>query len=357
MRRIVLLGTGGTIATREGAAGRRVEVGARELLRSHGTAPELDGVRTDARDVASVPSSAAGVADVLLLAESVRQTAAEADAVVVTHGTDTLEESAFLLALSHRGPQPVVFTGAQRPFDDPAPDGPRNLAAALRWSATAASDGSGVTVAFADRIWPAVGVRKVRSLALDAFSAPGRGPVGEVDEAGVRRHGTAPQTALLPPGTAELPPVDVIGQYLGADASALEHAVGNGARGIVVAGLGCGNTTPATTQACLRLLDEGVPVLVSSRTAEGPVSGLYAGSSAELSAAGAVFAGDLSPWQARLLLAAALAAGDGPGDVARRCRDWLGATGVVPGDGASTVGGQSSAGGGMSFSRKSTSNS
>lgn len=332
MRHIVLLSTGGTIATRESAAGRRVEVGARELLGSVGQLPGLDGVRIDARDVASVVSFAAGVGDVLSLAEQVRAAADEGDAVVVTHGTDTMEESAFLLALAHSGPQPVVFTGAQRPFDDPAPDGPRNLAAALRWAASAESDGTGVTVAFADRIWPAVGVRKTHSLAVDAFSAPGRGPVGQVDEAGVRRYGTAPRNPLLPPGAAELPRVEVVGQYLGADASALRHAVGDGARGLVVAGFGSGNTTPAVTEECLRLLAEGVPVLVASRTGEGPVAGLYAGGSAELAAAGAVFAGDLSPWQARLLLAAALYSGDGPGPVARRCREWLRASGALPAD-------------------------
>ncbi|WP_326686284.1 MULTISPECIES: asparaginase [unclassified Streptomyces] len=337
MRHIVLLSTGGTIATRNGAAGRRVEVGARELLGSQSGAPWLDGVRIDARDAASFVSFAAGIPEALSLAESVREATAEADAVVVTHGTDTLEESAFLLALTHGGPEPVVFTGAQRPFDDPAPDGPRNLATALRWAATAESDGTGVTVAFADGIWPAVGVRKTHALAVDAFGAPGRGPVGRVDEGGVRRYGSAPREVLLPPDTADLPRVDVIGQYLGVDGSAVRHAVREGARGLVVAGFGSGNTTPATTEACVHLLGEGVPVLVSSRTGEGAVTGLYAGGSAELAAAGAVFAGDLSPWQARLLLAAALAAedstkrgADGMERVTRRCRDWLRATGAVP---------------------------
>jgi L-asparaginase len=358
VRHIVLLSTGGTIATRGGAAGRRVEVGARELLGSLGDVPWIGGVRIDARDAASFVSFAAGIPDVLSLAARVREATAEYDAVVVTHGTDTLEESAFLLALAHGGPEPVVFTGAQRPFDDPAPDGPRNLATALRWAASGESDGTGVTVAFADQLWPAVGVRKTHALAVEAFRAPGRGPVGRVDEAGVRRYGSAPRQVLLPPDRGDLPRVDVIGQYLGADASAVRGAVHCGARGLVVAGFGSGNTTPATTEACAQLLGEGVPVLISSRTGEGAVTGLYAGGSAELAAAGAVFAGDLSPWQARLLLAAALAAEDGaergmdgrPGGgstgdrrtgshgvdamegVARRCRDWLQAAGAIPRD-------------------------
>ena len=330
MRHLVLLGTGGTIATRRAEGGRRVEVGAAELLRSAESVWDLDA-HVEVREVAGMVSFAAEVSDVLAFAESVRAAAEDADGVIITHGTDTLEETAFLLALTHTGRAPVVLTGAQRPFDDPAPDGPRNLAAALRWAASAESDHSGVTIAFADDILPAVGARKTHSLNLRAFSAPDRGPVGHVDEAGVRRHGNNPQVPLLAPGTRDLPRVEVIAQYLGADASAFEHAVTSGARGLVVAGFGAGNTTPAATGACLELLERGIPVLVTTRTGAGPVAGLYAGGGADLAAAGAVFAGDLSPWQARLLLAGALSTETEPGvePVAERCRAWLREVGVV----------------------------
>ncbi len=329
MQHLVLLGTGGTIATREAEGGRRVEVGARALAEAAGSVFDLSGLDIQPRDLSDIASFAATVPDVLRLADAVASAAAEADGVVLTHGTDTLEEVAFLLALTHSGPRPVVLTGAQRPFDDPAPDGPRNLAAALRWAASPEAVDTGVTVAFADEILPAVGVRKSHTLSLRAFTAPGYGPVGYVDEAGVRRRGAPRPQPLLPAGTSDLPRVDVIPQYLGADASALDNAAAAGARGVVVAGFGCGNTTPETTRACLRLLADGVPVLITSRTGAGPVVGLYAGASAELATAGAVFAGDLSPWQARLLLAAALATEAEPRAAARRCRDWLRAAGVV----------------------------
>lgn len=333
MRRLVLLATGGTIATRSTEDGRRVGVGGAELLRAAETVWGPVGPKVEVRDVNRIVSFAATVPDVLALAWAVREALREGDGVVVTHGTDTLEESAFLLALAHEGPAPVVVTGAQRPFDDPAPDGPRNLAAALHWAAAPRAHGSGVTVAFADAILPAVGVRKTRSLGLEAFSAPGRGPVGHVDEAGVRRHhGVPPAAPLIAPDTADLPRVDIIGQYLGADASAVEHAVASGARGLVIAGFGSGNATPAVTAACLRLLESGFPVVVTSRTGSGPVAGLYAGGGADLAAAGAVLAGDLSPWQARLLLAAALAAEPGAADPqapAHRCRSWLREAGVT----------------------------
>jgi L-asparaginase len=332
VRHLVLLGTGGTIATRGTAVGRQVEVGAAELLRAAKETWDITDVHVEARDLADIPSFAASIPDVLALVEAVRSATTEVDGVVVTHGTDSLEETAFLLALAHSGPQPVVVTGAQRPFDDPSPDGPRNLTTALRWAAAPEAEATGVTVAFADEILPAVGVRKSHSLALRAFSAPGRSPIGHVDEAGVRAHGSAPRVSLLRPGTTDLPKVDVISQYLGVDASALDHAVADGARGLVVAGFGSGNTTPATTQACLRLLSDGIPVLITSRTGAGPVTGLYAGGSADLAAAGAVFAGDLSPWQARLLLAAALSVEELQDRVAQRCLTWLRETHVVSAD-------------------------
>ncbi|MBW4716407.1 asparaginase [Saccharothrix obliqua] len=330
---LVLLGTGGTIATRATGGGRAVQVDAAELLRAADAVwPRPDGVRVEPLDVAGRASFAAGLTDVLDLAARVASAVATADGVVVAHGTDTLEESAFLVSLTHSSPVPVVFTGAQRPFDDPAPDGARNLAAALRWAASPQARGTGVTLAFADQVLPVVGVRKTHTLALRAFAAPGRGPLGQVDEAGVRAFATTRPAPLLEPGVRDLPRVEVVGQYLGADASAFADARSRGVRGVVVAGFGSGNTTPEATRACLDLLSAGIPVLITSRVGAGPVVGLYAGGGADLAAAGAVFAGDLSPWQARLLLAGVLA-GTAPGDldaVRDRCLGWLRATGTVP---------------------------
>lgn len=333
MRSLVLLATGGTIATTAAEGGRRVGVGADRLLEAAsgvwGPAP----ARVRTHDTAGIVSFAATTHDVLALARSVREAAAEADAVVITHGTDTMEEAAFLLSLVDTGNVPVVFTGAQRPFDDPAPDGPRNLAAALRWAADPQSDGTGATVVFNDTILPAVGVRKVHSLALSAFSAPGRAPLGTVDEVGVRcQAAPAPVPALVGADLEDdLPRVDVVSQYLGADDTALRALVAQGTRGVVLAGFGAGNATPSVTETCQELMASGIPVVLASRVGAGAVAGLYAGGGADLVAAGAVPAGDLSPWQARLLLAAVLAGEPEPDrqEVARRCREWLEAVGAT----------------------------
>ncbi len=324
MTRIALLATGGTIATRAGAEGRAVAVGAAELLATVAVPP---GVEVTTTDVAGRLSFAAGLDDLAALARTVREAAAGHDGVVVTHGTDTLEETAALLALTHDRTTPVTVTGAQRPFDDPAPDGPGNLDAALRW---VAHGRPGATVTFAGRVLPAIGVRKVHTADLAVFAAPGRGPLAEVDAAGVREHAVAADTALVaaaePPAT--LPRVDVVAQYVGADAHALDAAAAAGARGVVIAGFGAGNATPAVVAGARELLARGVPVAVASRTGAGAVEGLYAGGGAELARAGALFAGDLSPWQARLLLAVALATA--PDDPVRAAAEWMTRIGVTP---------------------------
>lgn len=329
---LCLLAAGGTIAARTTSEGRAVAADAAELLDAVRAFGDVSVEDVDARDVARTASFAATTADVLRLAEQVRVAAQKYEGVVITHGTDTLEETAALLAVAHRGPVPVVLTGAQRPFDDPATDGPRNLATALRWAASADAVDSGVTVVFNGRVLPGIGVRKVHTLAVDAFHAPGRGPIGYVGQDGVRRHATSRRPSpLLPPGVAELPRVDVVPLYLGADATAVEAAVAAGTQGIVLAAFGAGNTTPAITQACARVLGVGIPVAVTSRVGEGAVAGLCTGGGWDLAEAGAFFFGDLSPWQARIVLAAALAVEGTAEGVERRCRVWLQEVGAIPG--------------------------
>lgn len=330
MRNLVLLSTGGTIATTTSEDGRTVSVGAEQLL---GTTAEMWGsgaTHIEARDLNRIVSSTASIGDVLSLARAVQSATERADGVVVTHGTDTIEESAFLVALTRRNRVPVVFTGAQRPFDSPAPDGPRNLAAALRWACHPQAGDTGVSVVFGDSVLPAVGVRKVHTLALNAFAAPGRAPVATIDEAGVRVHATVPPVPALLSPSMEPPRVDVVSQYLDTDATAVRAAVTAGARGIVVAGFGTGSATPEATAVCLDLLNAGIPVALASRTGAGAVMGPDTAGGTELVRAGAIPMGDLSPWQARLLLAAVLTRADDPEGTGRRCRDWLAAVGAVP---------------------------
>jgi L-asparaginase len=319
---IELLATGGTIASRSGADGRQAAVRADELLATVGTPPA--GVEIRTRDVATKGSYAFGTADLLGLVREVRTgLASDVDGIVLTHGTDTMEETAFLLDLVHDDPRPVVLTGAQRPFDDAAADGPANLADALAVAADPAARDRGVLLAFDGFALPARGVRKSDTLSAHAFTAPGRGPVFRVADGRpiplARPH--RPAALRLDLDRADLPRVDVVSAYPGADGVHVRASLAAGAAGLVVAALGAGNVGPAMVEAVAEAVAAGVPVLISSRVTAGPVAPLYAGGGAELARVGAVFADDLSPWQARLLLAVASAVPDR--DATAVVRSWL----------------------------------
>ncbi|MGY1760743.1 asparaginase [Geodermatophilus sp. SYSU D00779] len=306
MARVHLLATGGTIASRRTDDGLSATTPAAELLAAAGPLP---GLEVTVSDLTTVPSFALTGADVRGLLREVREHLADGvDGVVVTHGTDTMEESAFLADLVHDDPRPVVFTGAQRPFDAPAPDGPANLADALRVAADPAARDLGALLAFDGLVFAARGVRKVETLRGAAFGAPGRGPVLRVAGGAVVPLGRPPRPPALPLDlTADLPRVDVVACAQGSDDALLRAAVAAGAAGVVLEAFGAGNVPPPVAAAAAELVAGGVPVLVCSRVPSGPVAPLYAGGGASLARDGALFGGDLSPWQGRLLLAAALA--------------------------------------------------
>lgn len=304
---IQLVATGGTIASRSTAAGRQAQATGAELL-SRSTIPE--GAEVRVVDLAAKGSFAWQHSDLRTLIRSAReQLAGEADGVVITHGTDTMEELAFLLDLVHAGPRPVVFTGAQRPFDHPAPDGPANLADALAVASSPLARNRGVLLSFDGYVYLARGVTKVDTLSAHAFDAPGRGPALRVADGAVSALTPAARPPTLPfdHGTAELPKVDVVPLYVGADAAGLRAGIEAGARGLVLAAFGAGNANPGIVEAVRDAAAGGVPVLVCSRVPAGPVVPLYTGGGgADLLAAGAVFGADLNPWQGRILLTVAL---------------------------------------------------
>lgn len=306
MRRVHLLATGGTIASRHTAAGLSAATPAAELLASAGPLPGLD---VTVGDLSTVASFALTTADVRALVAEARDRLADGvDGVVVTHGTDTMEESAYLADLVHDDPRPIVFTGAQRPFDSPAPDGPGNLAAALRVAASPPARDLGALLCFDGLVFAARGVRKVDTLRSAAFDAPGRGPLLRVTGTSVLPLARPARPRPVPFDLgADLPRVDVVPCYLGTDDALLRAAVVAGARGVVLEAFGAGNVPPVVAERVAALVTDGVPVLVCSRVPSGPVAPLYAGGGASLDRAGARFAADLSPWQGRLLLAASLA--------------------------------------------------
>lgn len=234
----------------------------------------------------------------------------EADGVVITHGTNTLEETAWLLHLVVPGDVPMVITGAMRPASALSADGPLNLLDAVRVAASPEARALGVLVVLDDTIHGARDATKANTLRVSAFESPMAGPLGSVDGDGrvVIRSRPARATTLrgrfAGVDLRTLPRVDVVVSHQGADGVVVDAAVAAGAAGIVSAGTGSGYPTPGQVDALERAAAAGVVVCQASRTGTGRVPRVPS-----LAARGWVAADDLPPWKARILLRLALAAG------------------------------------------------
>ena len=309
-----MLSTGGTIASRASATGgaQASDVGATLLERV--TVPADVTVRV--RDLMTVNSFVMTPDDLGAVAVGVAEALLDPTVagVVVTHGTDTLEETALLVDLFHDDPRPVVFTGAQRAADQDGTDGPANLGDAITVAAASQARDLGVLVVFGGDVLAARGTRKTATVAAAAFTNPETGDLGTVVDGRLRLQGRRPARAqLVPRGSvlpARLPRVDVVALYPGADSVALVALADAGAQGVVLEATGAGNANLAVVDTVRDLVSSGVTVVVSTRVHSGPVVALYGGGGGvDLVAAGAVLGGTLRPGQARILLMALLGTG------------------------------------------------
>lgn len=230
--------------------------------------------------------------------------------VVVTHGTDTLEESAYLVARSVDAEKPVVFTGAMRNASDLGWDGPANLMDAVRVASHADSRGYGSMAVLGGRAYAGLDVTKAHTHLPDSFESPGLGPVGVVDDGDVIfGRALPPLPPLLEPELLGLP-VDIVTAYAGADARLLDAARAS-ALGLVVAAMGRGNVPPEMSEGIRRWVADGKPVVIASRAQRGRVGHTYGypGGGRRLYEMGALFAGARRPQQARIDLALGLGLG------------------------------------------------
>lgn len=226
---------------------------------------------------------------------------------VILHGTATLEETAFFINLTLGIPQTVVLTGAQRPISAVGSDAPMNLIGAIRVAAEADSRGRGVLVAFNDTILAARDVVKVSNLRLDTFRSADFGALGVIDPDGIhyyrqpaQRHAPDGMFKDLP-GDTQLPRVDIVYSYVGADEAFIEAALAKGARGIVSAGLAPGLTTGAEKRALEAAIGNGIAVVQCTRAPLGRVAHRR-----YLRDAGFISGEDFTPQKARILLALGL---------------------------------------------------
>ena len=325
-RRVALIGTGGTISS----IGR----GSLDLWEYMDTSrkAEPDELLVRFPEVAeaaeivsvrfrSVGSTSIGPDEWLALTAAVHDAVgreAPLDGLVITHGTATLEETAYFLHLTLKVDATVVLVGSQRPATGLSSDAGLNLLNAVRVAGAPEARGLGVLVLLNDEIQTARDVTKTSTLRLEAFRSHDLGMLGYADPDGrvaiyrrpSRRH--APDTEFDVRGRTELPRVDIAASYAGADGAAVRAFVAAGARAIVSASLPPGVTTPAETEALLEARRHGVLIVVSSRAGSGRVL-----PRTHLRRQGLVVADNLTPQKARVLAMLALTRTDDPSEVQR----------------------------------------
>jgi L-asparaginase len=309
---IHILFTGGTISMqRDAAAGGNVPAHSGETLMR--LAPGIERIAPlRIEDWARMPACHFDQARLWALRERVRALSAsgEVRGIVITHGTDILEETAYLLDRTLHRRIPVAITGAMRTSSDEGWDGPRNLRDAVTVAACASSAGRGTMVVFAGQVFAGRTAAKTHAMDPDAFSAPHGGPIGRVVDGEVTyaaeptRAGAPLEPASLHARVAHVPSV-VGDQGTMLDLARRDHD------GVVVEAFGSGNMPPGAVPAIRRWIEEGKPVVLASRCWWGQVTPVYAfeGGGARTTAMGAIPAGPRTPSQARMELAIALSAG------------------------------------------------
>ncbi len=310
--RVVILATGGTIAgvqPKEGDPGDKAgSLSIESLIQA---APGVEKLaRLEGEQIASIGSQDMNDEVWFKLARRMNEVLAQPDVVgvVVTHGTDTLEETGFFLDLVTKSDKPIVLVGSMRPATSTSPDGPLNLYNSVGVAVDPAAKGRGVMSVVNDDIHSARAMQKTNTTDVQTFVSPERGLLGEAYYGRNRffnkpthRHGAASEFTL--DGVTSLPRVDILYAEEGVDGALVKAAVDAGARGIVLAGVGDGNATQAMIDALAAAAKSGVVVVRSTRVGTGFVRRNIELNDDQL---GFVAAMDLNPQKARVLLRLAL---------------------------------------------------
>jgi len=303
--KVVLLATGGTIASRydpklgSTVASQRAD----ELLKM---LPQVVGVADiEVHDLATIPSYEMDLQFAFDLAGRIRDTLSRAEVagVVVTHGTDTMEETCYLSDLLLDSDKPAIFTGAQRAHDDPQSDGPLNLLNSLRVAASPLTRGLGAMICFNATLHAARDVTKVHASAVETFQSYEHGALGEIDGSTVVIHRRPVLRRTFRIDRLEQD-VELFRVVLGMDLRGIEAAIARGVAGVVIEGFGRGNGPSRLAELVRLATRKNIPVLMTSRCPAGRVQAIYGGGGGgrDLADAGAIFAGDLKGPKARLLL-------------------------------------------------------
>lgn len=302
MAYVALIATGGTIASTRSEDGASVGVTA-EMF-DLGTESNLEVRRVDAILEGSYRLT---FEDLSVIADVVNRSLKDSDCIgaVITHGTDTMEETAYFLDLVIATDKPIVLTGAQRTFDTPDSDGPRNLQDSLTVAASPRARNLGAVVCFAGNVWNARGVRKCHTIQSQAFTGT---KVGEVYEDAFTLVALLEtnETLDFDAGKFSEGNIPIITYGIGTDTVLFEAARATDPTAIVLEGCGSGNAGIGFEEAIAKTAESDIPVILATRVEEGPVIPMYGnGGGVDLVRAGAITAGTLSVFQARVLAAVA----------------------------------------------------
>ncbi|RAL22651.1 asparaginase [Thermoflavimicrobium daqui] len=305
MKQIVIITTGGTIAMVESTEGNGVKPQDPAALQS--VLPLLTPyAQTRMEHILNLPSPHITPQEMYLIAQKVTECLAQidTDGVVITHGTDTLEETAFFLDLVIQSDKPVVVTGAMRSHNELGADGPYNLVNAVRVAAHDQAKGLGTLVVFNDEIHTARQVTKTHTSNVATFQSPALGPIGHLSKKDIRfyRQEVVREKAL--PLVNPTATVALIKAAAGMDDSMIQWAIKQNYDGIVIEALGQGNLPPAMLPGIRQSLKQNIPIVLVSRCFNGSVQDIYAyvGGGKQLKEMGVIFASDLSGQKARIKL-------------------------------------------------------
>ncbi|HFH9837612.1 TPA: asparaginase [Streptococcus suis] len=307
MKKILVLHTGGTISMHANAKG---QVSSSHINPMTQLDSPLEDIKVTSLDFFNLPSPHINLNHMMLLAKKIKEEANQFDGFVITHGTDTLEETAYFLDTLVLPAKPLVLTGAMRSSNELGSDGVYNYLTALRVAADSRSSDKGVLVVMNDEIHAAKYVTKTHTTNLSTFQTPTHGPLGLITKKEILYFKTAePRVRFDLEQVTGLVPI--IKSYADMDSILLDSLATSHIDGLVIEALGAGNLPPTILPALEKLLDKKIPVVLVSRCFNGIAEAVYSyqGGGVELKQKGVLFVKELNAQKARIKLLFALQAG------------------------------------------------
>ncbi len=307
---ILIIFTGGTISMQKLNSSSKTDItdNQKELLSN--ISSELNGIELRSHQFSLKPSPSVTPKDMFILAQLTDSYLLnpDIDGVVITHGTDTIEETAYFLDLFLETKKPVVFTGSMRSFSELGYDGLSNLVSSIRVAASDDSVKKGVLLVMNDEINAASEVTKTHTLALDTFKSMEFGPIGIVDEENVLYHHDAHLRHNYLKPDSLVKGVEIVKAYSGSSSLILNLLIEHGIQGIVIEALGRGNVPPQMIDGIISAIEKGIPVVLTSRCPMGRVLDTYGyiGGGHHLKQLGVIFAENLNSQKARIKLMIAI---------------------------------------------------